>query len=314
MIVWNRENKHKFMSVKEREEFLQMHMDCRKEKILSIINIAINIAVPIAIFFLFGFNLIAFAISFILLDIVLNLFEQFTFVTFPYLRSKTLSTNSIKHRIEKIENKVKKIEERIRKLRKRYCNVCDYTYSYMREDYTSCKLMKALYQRKLIYMVAIEREKGFLDAQEEEQTKKEIISDERKSKDFDNKIEYLSATKKKIGYFIKNKELTCLSPINESLKKLIKILKTKPNGINFVPSSTYLYLDELQKILEKMTSMDKEKQDKYLSDIQKISDAMSNNLQLLIDKIDKVETEDIDVSITVLLQELTKGQEEKTDV
>ena len=76
-------------------------------------------------------------------------------------------------------------------------------------------------------------------------------------------------------------------------------------GYSLISSNLYLYLDELQNILNKWGELSEEQKQKYESDVKKISVALSKNIDELNSRISKLETEDLEVSISVLLKELT---------
>ena len=103
--------------------------------------------------------------------------------------------------------------------------------------------------------------------------------------------------------------MSFLSPILKSMNTLIATLDKKPMGYGLIPNTLYIYLDELQNILERLIGLEDEKRERYIKDIEKISTALSENIETLIDRITKLETEDIEVSITVLLNELTRNED-----
>ena len=73
----------------------------------------------------------------------------------------------------------------------------------------------------------------------------------------------------------------------------------------------YAYLDELQNILNKWVDLDDAQKKIYEEDIIKISTAIGNFITSLNNRIVRLETEDIEVGISVLLSELEENLEEE---
>ena len=72
LIIWDRNSQYRTkLSPEEREDIALNISTPRSIKKARKINDVINFVAPILVFWAFGFNLIAFAISFIIFDIVL---------------------------------------------------------------------------------------------------------------------------------------------------------------------------------------------------------------------------------------------------
>ena len=71
--------------------------------------------------------------------------------------------------------------------------------------------------------------------------------------------------------------------------------------------SLYVYLDELHGITTKLVGLNENQKEKHMKDVSKISEALSNNIDNLNERISAVENQDIEVSIDVLLKELTES-------
>ena len=104
------------------------------------------------------------------------------------------------------------------------------------------------------------------------------------------------------------------SALHKSIKKLIDILNEKEVGFTIISSSFYIYLDELQGILEKFFSLNDKQKSEYTKKIEKLSILIEDHINSLIKRIEKLDVEDLEVNIDVLLQELERKAEEDKDV
>jgi uncharacterized protein YdeI (YjbR/CyaY-like superfamily) len=76
-----------------------------------------------------------------------------------------------------------------------------------------------------------------------------------------------------------------------------------------IPHNLYLHLDELLVVLNKYTELDNEQKKNYISDIKKVSEYLKRNIEQLSKRISALETEDIEISLSVLLKDLAKGDD-----
>ena len=157
----------------------------------------------------------------------------------------------------------------------------------------------------------INEEQRWIDSQLEKIKEEEIQEDTRQSKDFSDKTEYFTATRDKIEYFAKTHKVKFLNDVIGSLNILNDTLAQKPIGYTLIPGTMYAYLDELQNILNKWVDLDDAQKKIYEDDIIKISTAIGNFITSLNNRIVRLETEDIEVGISVLLSELEENLEEE---
>lgn len=309
MIIWDRNSQYRTkLSPEEREDIALNISTPRSIKKARKINDVINFVAPILVFWAFGLNLIAFAISFIIFDIVLCFIDQMTYVIIPYNRTKNMSLDDVKKRIDSLKKEKQEISEELDNFRKKVCNECRYHYY---DNCTDCRDVKLAISEIRTLNDFIKSEENYLNKELEKIKEKEVEANNKTSKDYSDKKQYLIDIRDKLKYYKNKKNMTFLEPVLRSVKLLISTLDKKPMGYALVSNTLYIYLDELQKILEKLTSLDETKKDVYIKDIEKISVALSENINSLINRISKLETEDIEVSITVLLNELTREGEEK---
>ena len=104
-------------------------------------------------------------------------------------------------------------------------------------------------------------------------------------------------------------------PQNRETKKYIEgVLEEKEIGFTIISSSFYIYLDELQGILEKFFTLNDKQKSEYIGKIERLSKLIEDHINSVINRIEKLEVEDLEVNIDVLLQELERKSEEDKDV
>ena len=135
----------------------------------------------------------------------------------------------------------------------------------------------------------------------------------KKSAEFGDKIKFFETMSLKINDFATNinniKEI--LLDIVEKLNKLTGMLTERPERLQVVPRTLYVYLDELQLILNHYSELSKEKKNDYSDEIEKVCKALAENIQHTINRVDAFNTEKLEVSLETLLQELTKENTEE---
>ena len=289
MIFWDRNEKFKFrLSPKEIEEYVEEHSLNETVDTVGLhttISLILNIIAAIATYFIFGFNIIAFAIAFVITDIVLVNIGWFGFHLFPYIETKRLGVVGAQKRI----NKLKKQREILFKKEE---NCMDFNER------------RALINKIENIEEYISIEQKFIDKENTKSTKQKIKKDNKINKDFDDKIEYFEDYKTKLKFYIEEKGITELKPVRISVIKLTKTLQGRPIGVSMIPETIYIYLDELQTIAEKLTGLSENYTEKYSENIKRVSLLLQENITELIEKIDRCETNDIEIGLNVLLQEL----------
>ena len=162
MIVWDRRNRHRFLSPDDRKNVLSCIGSQPLVNTLTTFSVLLNIAVPTFLYFCFGFNLILFGIVFIGMDIILNLFEQFFFITIPYLKSKTKNISVVERRISRLERKRAKIETHFQNFKDKHCDDCSRSYVWDHYDCNRCSEMEDILEKREKINEILSREKNYL--------------------------------------------------------------------------------------------------------------------------------------------------------
>lgn len=304
MILWNRDRTYKTnFTIKDREAIAYEIASPDTIRLIKWLNIAINVCVLSATIFVFKFNLVAFAIAFVLLDMLLCVVDHFTFIVIPHWATMHVSLKSAQKRVEKLKAKQNSLKTEIAEFKTLHCNNC-----YRSCSHRSCyRKSQSLKGKKKVIDRFIKDEELWINYELDKIKEQEIQADKKQSKDYSDKKEYLIAIGEKLEYCHEKHNMDFLISVTKSITTLIDTLNKKPMGYTLVSSALYIYLDELQNILNKWVELNDQQKKTYAKDIGKISEALSQEINRLIDRITKLETEDIEVGIAVLLKELTES-------
>lgn len=311
MLIWNRDtNINHIDDADEREDVISYMLSEDEELLLTAVNILINVVIPAIIIHFFKFNLLAFAIGFILTDIILNTIDWICFIRIPYNKTMNASLSYLQKRLEKINNKIEQIDMELKAQSKKHCNGCSgyrgNSFSYGCSD---CEYVESLLKEKRRWKDIQKQESNYINKELEKIKQEKAQNDTRSSKDYTDKKEFLINSKEKFKFYKTKHDMAIVAPIIKSLKDLIKILEEKPIGYSMISAKTYLYIDETLKILEQLINMDEDLKERYLDKISQISNELSRTVDELIERIERLEVEDIEVSMAVLLNELTKSED-----
>ena len=305
MVVWNRDLTYKNrLTSEDRERIARSITTPGVIRRAKIINTLINIWLPIIIFWLTDFNLIVLTIAFVATDIILCAYDHLRFVTIPHFITINMSLSDVQKRMEKMTRQRDELSRDIKVYHDEHCGACccrncnRCTLTYMKKDRDCLTNF-------------IDREREYVDAELAKIKEAEIKSDAKKSRDYADKKEYLVNMRDKLHYFITKHNMKFLNTIYDSVFRLIVTLEKKPFGYEMVSNTTYIHLDELQNVLTKMTGFDEAQREKYENDVNKIANALSQSIERLSERISKVETESVEVSIAVLMKELLDEGEMK---
>lgn len=261
-----------------------------------------------------GWNFAIIAGAFILFDMMITVIDNYFFHIKPYYQKKRLDDiNKLQNYVSDLEKKYRKSKDKANDYLKNHCKGCDYRnwndyrniyYCGHSEQY-KCSILKNADYWESRY----KKYKAILDKRLEEIEEKQVIENTKVSSEYQNKIDYFKDLNKKYSHYMKNEKYSDLKVVVKSLEKLIALLEKKPIGLSFIPNTTYIYLDELQEVFNTLEGLDEEKQKRYSTMVNKISVALSENIEKINRRIDEYEVGDLEVSLNVLYQELVKEGE-----
>lgn len=309
------DEKFKFLiSEEEKGNFITNNLSCSEIKKHKKYNDILNVIAPIVALVILDFDIftsykiIWLAIIYIVFDIFMIMLDNFLFNIYPYKQSiKLQDITKRQEYVQRLQIKFEKIQKEFLSFRQRECSNCYHYLSRSKrcDSQNKCSIWKdyEFYQKKL------DKEKKILEAEFEKIEQASIETNNKISNEYDNKLEYFKDLEKKYSFYAASKELDILLPIVKSLNELLEILNKKPNVIVLIPNNIYLYLDELQKVIIKLDSLNEEQKSRYYTMISEISKALGKNIEDLNRRIDKTETEDIEISLNVLYSELVNKEE-----
>ena len=272
-------------------------------KTFSIINNALNIFIPATVAVCSDWNLWVFTTSFIAFDIVSNIVDWCVFFVIPHWKTTHASLKTAQTRLDIYEKKRQKMFELITDQAgcSGNCEKCWRTYcNYFERGGVQ------------VYDRFIEDEKAYIESELKKlEVQKAELELNKQSKDFTDKKEYLSSASLRLKVLIENEGMDFLQSVYQSIDDLRDTLEKKPVGYTLISDMLYIYTDELLKIVAKLKNLDEEQVNKYMPDIQKIAKYLSRHVGEIEDRIIKLETDDIEVGIAVLLKELSDKKEDR---
>ena len=298
----------------ERQEYIDTSVPDSKRQNHEIYNFSLNIISFAIAFHFFHFNLIGLTISFIVCDIVLGFLDNLIFNIKPQIHNYKMKDILYAQKyVESLEKKLKKYEPKYQKCLSEYCRNCRHSYyqndSCYHPRYLKCSIVTKYEYTKNLYV----EEKKALDKRLKEIEEENLKKEKKISSDFQNKLDYFDTLKKRYTYFVETENMTYLEKIINELSLLVDNLNNKPEALKIIPNTLYIYLDELQTIVDKIISLPEEKKNEYVKDIEKISNALSENIKYTTKRILNYQVEDIEVGINVLLSELIKENEKNEE-
>ena len=272
------------------------------------INTYLNIAFCLFVLFLCDFqiftnwNIVKIGVAFVIFDIVLGFVDNYLVNVKPYKENAKLK--DITKYQKYVKKKKKKVEELGKKklaFAKENCAKCSYRYWYDSVNQYRCdknlQYQCPIFQEYDWYDKELKYHKKKLEALLEEMKTEQVLSNEKVSSDYQDKLVYFKDMQIKFEHLAKKSK--GLTPVSKSLKNLITLLETKPIGLTFVPNTVYIYLDELQTISTKLEGLDKEQQERYADKFGKVAKALSENIDDINRRVElrvlmKIEEEELE--------------------
>ena len=303
MILWNRGREYKKLNPDKRESVVQEIATPDTVSSFRLVGRLLNIFVPATIAVCTEWNLWIFTISFILFDILMCSLDWLIFFVIPRWKTMHVSLEEAQRRLPLYEEKREKLFKKI--IAEEGCDgECINCW------HTRCGGLKD--DELKIYDAFIRDEKRYIESELKKlEIQKAESEGNKQSKDFTDKKEYLASASLRIKVLIENEKMDFLKPTYQAIEDLRETLNKKPMGYTMISDMLYIYTDELLKIVAQLKDLDEEQVNKYMPDVQKISKYLSQHVNDIEDRIIKLETDDIEVGIAVLLKELSDKGEKK---
>lgn len=194
---------------------------------------------------------------------------------------------------------IKKIEDRIKKLRQKE------KYWDDKDSYDSFFDSSTIYSIRRYYSICQNSEKDYLNEIKKELAKEqEVLKTQNIETTRDTRIAKLETYKKLVETYISEHNISDIECIDASIEKLLDTVNHKPAGVKLISNNLFVYFNELKYILDKFITLNQENKEKYQENIIEIAKSLTSNIEEICDNIEKFETDDIEVSMKILLQEL----------
>lgn len=275
------------------------------------LNIFLNIFVAYSVFQIFKFNFIAWAVSFILFDILFTLLDYCFVFIIPKLKFYILGQKGIQKYISDLEKEIAKVRGNL--CSNSPCgHHCEKLQNYWCRDDEECTMY--------IYFSWLAKVKRLLEVYNnnklEELKKIEIEAEETKKineldKKYIDMLNFYKSVEDKISKYSKNLDWESLKKMKKTISELIKLLKKKSIGFKLIPNSLNIYLNEFLEVIEKVSNLEGKSLKDYKNKLLKIADALNEDVAELNERIRTFEVNDIDVTLKVLYDELVDDEEKE---
>lgn len=275
------------------------------------LNIFLNIFVAYSVFQIFKFNFIAWAVSFILFDILFTLLDYCFVFIIPKLKFYILGQKGIQKYISDLEKEIAKVRGNL--CSNSPCgHHCEKLQNYWCRDDEECTMY--------IYFSWLANVKRLLEVYNnnklEELKKIEIEAEETKKineldKKYIDMLNFYKSVEDKISKYSKNLDWESLKKMKKTISDLIKLLKKKSIGFKLIPNSLNIYLNEFLEVIEKVSNLEGKSLKDYKNKLLKIADALNEDVEELNERIRTFEVNDIDVTLKVLYDELVDDEEKE---
>lgn len=251
------------------------------------------IAIPVTIFILTGFNFIFGGLFFVLADFLWELSLYYWAIIKPHIAMRQETLGAAKKKIQDVEARIDELDKK-----SKFCMNTDGPTEITMSDIARWEDEKNCLQTYLKF------ENVWVAESLTKYKQEELEMMQKPAKDYEDKRIFFEEFKERLEFHIQTNHLYCLKVVLDSVDELINTLNKRPNGYELVPTMFYVYIDELQKILVKIVRRDKDQIDFHMQDLTNVANALSQNINRMVSRINDSETAEIDIGLSVLLKEL----------
>ena len=294
MLYWNQKRHYRLLSADERALYITEMSPAFFKKWMKRLNLLLNIAAPLVLYFYLKLPLREIAFAFIAFDILLNVFEQVVFITIPWAVSKIPAVAIKQWQYNGISRHLSKVEDRIDVLRKQHCESCtDAPYRW--SSCTRCKTMSDFCTKRDRLAESQKAAKENLDlliskrdgspVQKPVQQSTPVIEAPKQDTSLVGYFQSLSTECNKI---ISTHRFDFLISVRKNADALASILKNKPEGETEISGTMCYRLDNLIKLLHTLSAESDEVRQVYFEDAKTVSNALADEMQQTISTINKL--------------------------
>lgn len=243
-------------------------------------SVLLNIVTAIVLLFIVRLNFYKYTLCFIIFDVLLCGLDLLLFS---------------KDKVHKYDDVVKQ-RNFVKKLEKEYDKDYDRTINNVEGDSYETQIAFEKFYARIVF------EKMHLDTLLKHAEEIEVKTSAKTSKDYEDKLEYFNDMYTVIR--VLSKDFNFIEPLYVAVGKLVEILKKKPEGVTQISKSVYIYLDELKRVSYQILDLAVVDREQYIEQFKKISNLLTEKIEAYIEHISRMESTNIEVSLSVLLSEL----------
>ncbi len=273
------------------------------------INILLNIIVAYFVFKFFKFNFIAWAVSFVIFDVIFTFLDYCFVFIIPKLKFYILGLNGIQKYIENLETEISKVRSNL--CSNSPCgHHCEKLQNYWCRDDEECSMyIYFSWLCKVKQLLEIYNNMKLEELKKIEQEAEEAKRINELDRKFIDRLEFYKNVEEKISKYSDELKWESLKKMKKTVSDLIKLLKEKTVGFKLIPNSLNIYLTEFLEVIEKVSNLEGKSLKDYKNKLVKIADALNEDVEELNERIRTFEINDIDVTLKVLYDELVDDDE-----
>ena len=272
-------------------------------------NVLCNIICACFVFNMFKFNFIAWAISFVVFDIVATVLDYCFVFTIPKLKFYLLGLKGIQKYIDNLESEISKVRSNL--CSNSPCGRhCEKLQNYWCRDDEECSMyIYFSWLTKVKHLLEIYNKTRLEEIKKIEKEAEETKRISELDKKFVDMLEFYENVKLRVSKYSESMKLESLKKMEKTVSELIILLREKTIGFKLIPNSLNIYLTEFLDVVEKVSNLDSKASKEYKNKLMKIANALSEDVNELNERIRTFEVNDIDVTLKVLYDELVDDDE-----
>lgn len=319
MIYWNQKRHYRLLSAEDRALYMEEMSPLYFRKWMKRLNLLLNIAAPLYLYFYLHLPWKELAFAFIAFDIALNVFEQVVFITLPWAVSKIPLVPIAQWQYNGISRNLSRVNDRIDFLRKKHCEDCNDTLmSY--HHCTKCSTMltltrksKSLQESQQAALERLNKLKAQRDGAPAKPAVTPAVAPVQPVSHDSSLVAYFQNLSMECNKLISTHRFDFLIAVRKSADVLASILKSKPEGEAEIPGTLCYRLDNLVKLLYNLSAESDEVRNVYFEDAKAVSNTLNEEMQQIISAINKL-VPGVDMNTPEMLLTKTKLTKETSHV
>ncbi|MBQ8806399.1 MAG: hypothetical protein IJZ68_08100 [Bacteroidaceae bacterium] len=321
MLYWNQKRHYRLLSSEDRDLYIAEMSPMFFRKWMKRLNLLLNIATPLFLYFYLKLPLREIAFAFIAFDVILNVFEQVVFITLPWMVSKIPLVAIAQWQYNGISKNHSRINDRIDFLRKKHCENCDDAIG-RRTQCTRCNTIRDMTHKCNSIAESMQtaetrlnelkaKRDGTSVTKPQVQTVTSVVPVEKPR---DNSlIAYFQKLSNECNKLISTHRFDFLISVRKSADSMASVLKNKPEGEAEISGTLCYRLDNLIKLLYNLSAESDEVRNVYFEDAKNAANTLQEEMQQTISAINKL-VPGVDTNTPAMLLAKINLEKEKNHV